>query len=193
MTARAPLGADRGDETEALPAFPFRHRIIPVLHEVVPARFGLEAPSLGSFYAAVAVLALNEALRLTADGYTHQAGRVHVRVRGSAEIVMGATGEGAPGLSFHAWAGRRHPSGRVEVVDLATRHFGTWAPACGPDHAAGFPRAVWGWADDLPKAFRYVPDEAGSASLRAAFWSAHEAEVADAAREVLVRISVDAG
>lgn len=55
-----------------------------------------------------------------------------------------------------AWFGRRHPSGRVEVVDLSPRHW--WSRSLVDDH-------VWGWMDEHPGVF--VPNELFTIALHA--------------------------
>lgn len=171
---------------EALPPFPFRHRLIPAVHEVVPGLFGASGVDLCQAYAAVTALAANAALGPEGEPYGLRAGRVFVRVRPDLEISPAA--EGASGLRFHAWAARRHASGRVEVADLATRHFNDWATAAGIPLGSRVPRAVWAFEDEVPRAFRYAEEPALTEKLRDAFLLAHRDALAEAVREVLERI-----
>jgi len=171
---------------DGLPPFPFRHRLIPAVHEVVPARFGASGVELGAAYAVVTALAANAALGPGGEPYGLRAGRVFVRVRPGLEIGPAAADEA--GRTFHAWAGRRHPSGRIEVADLCTRHFNEWAAASGINLEARIPRAVWAFTDEVPRAFRYAEEPELSAKVRDAFLRAHRDGVAEAVREVLERV-----
>ena len=177
---------EAGVHGEALPPFPFRHRLIPAVHEIVPERFGDSGVRLCTAYAAVTALAANATLRPDGEPYEVVAGRVFVRVRRDLEI--GPAVDDGEGLRFHAWAGRRHPSGRVEVADLRTRHFNGWAADAGIPLEARIPRAVWAWEDEVPRAFRYAADAATTSRVRESFEKAHGDAVAEAVREVLRRI-----
>ncbi len=132
-------------------------------------------------------LAASVALGCEDGAYVVQAGRVFVRVRPDLEISPAADdGSGPP---FHAWAARRHPSGRVEVADLSTRHFNDWAAAAGIALEARVPRAVWAFADEVPRAFRYEEAPELSGRARDFVLGAHRDAVAEAVREVLGRIA----
>ena len=134
---------EAGVHGEALPPFPFRHRLIPAVHEVVPERFGDSGVRLCTAYAVVTALAANAALKPEGEPYEVVAGRVFVRVRRDLEVSPAV--DDGDGLLFHAWAGRRHASGRLEVADLCTRHFNDWAADAGIPLEARVPRAVWAW------------------------------------------------
>lgn len=172
--------------TESLPPFPFRHRLIPAVHEVVPRRFGGAGVDLCAAYAAVTALAANEALGPGGEPYGLRAGRVRVRLGAGLEISPAALD--AEGRAFHAWAGRRHPSGRAEVADLSTRDFNAWADGRGIRLEARIPRAVWAWEDEIPKAFRYDEDPGLSVAVGEAFRAAHGDALEEAIREVLARV-----
>jgi len=178
MNAHAPA--------EALPPFPFRHRLIPAVHEVVPALFGARGPDLAAAYAAVTAAAVGATLAPGGAPYVVQAGRVFVRIRPGLEIEPVA--DDPAGFSYHAWASRTHASGRVEIADLSTRHFNEWAAREGIALEARIPRAVWAWEDDVPGAFRYSADPELAGRVRASLREAHGAAVAVAVRDVRARL-----
>jgi hypothetical protein len=66
---------------------------------------------------------------------------------------------------FHAVMIARHPSGRFEVADLASRHWRTWATRLGaPWDAPDPPKYLWCFGDELhrqwPLGISYVANEA---------------------------------
>ena len=193
-TTRRPAGGDPRDGREdgvandALPPFAFRHRLIPAIHAVVPELFGAPGRSLAAVYAAVTALAANAALRPVGDPYSVVAGRLLVRVPGRPDLVLEPAGEDGSGLPFHVWAGRRHDSGRAEVADLSTRDLNDWAERAGIDLGARFPRAVWAFEDEVPRAFRYVADPAATARARESLATFPGGAFADAVRGVLLRL-----
>jgi hypothetical protein len=178
---------------EALPPFAFRHRLIPAVHDVVAARFRGTAPDLCAIYAAVTALSANAALRGEGGPYSVRAGSVFVRIRGQEELAPGPAGRGGKGTSSHAWAGRRHPSGRAEVADLSTRQFNAWAASLEIPPEVRFPRAVWAFEDEVPRAFRYVADAEATARARESLRNARADDVADAVREVMERMREGSG
>jgi hypothetical protein len=174
--------------SESLPPFPFRHAIIPAIHEVVPLRFGCGELALATPYAVVTALAANAALGLVENGYALRAGRVFVRLPGPAGGVIEPAVTDESGTGAHAWAARTHPSGRVEVADLSTRHFNAFALGAGLRLESRIPRAVWGWEDELPKAVRYLADEDATARVEAAFAARFGGAAEAAAREIAGRL-----
>lgn len=174
---------------EAIPPFPFRHRMIPAVHEAVPRWFDARGSALAAAYAAVTAAAVGAALAPEGAPYVVQAGRVVVRIRPGLEIEP-ATDDPA-GFSYHAWAGRTHASGRVEIADLSTRHFNEWAVRAGIALEARIPRAVWAWEDELPGAFRYAAEPELAGRVRASLREAHGAALEEAVREVLARLGDD--
>lgn len=181
-----------GPERDALPPFAFRHRLIPAIQAIVGERFGGLGPDLSAVYAAVTVLSANAVLP-AALPYSVQAGCVVVSLPNEKDLFVGPGGEAPSTFPVHAWAGRRHPSGRVEVADLSTRHFNAWFDRA--THAPGgrFPRAVWAFDDEVPRAFRYVSDEAATEQVRTALRSARDVAVRDAAREVVELLGTCSG
>ena len=178
---------------ESLPPFALRHRLIPAVQDVVAARFRGAAPDLCAVYASVTALSANAALRGEGGPYSVQAGRVFVRIRGEEELAPGPAGSGGKGTSSHAWAERRHPSGRVEVADLSTRQFNAWAASLEIPPEVRFPRAVWAFEDEVPRAFRYVADAEATVRVKESLRNAREDDVADAVREVLERMREGSG
>ncbi len=168
-----------------LPPFPFRHRLIPAIHAVVPARFGAPGRSLAAVYAAVTALAAKEALRPAGEPYSVVAGRLLVRIPGGPGVVLDPAGQDENGPPFHAWAGRRHADGRLEVADLSTRDLNAWTARIGVAVGTRFPRAVWAFEDEVPRAFRYVADPEATARAREFLERLPEDAVADAVRVVL--------
>ena len=176
-------------KSESLPPFPFRHAFIPAVHEVAPRLFDVHEVELAAPYAVVTALAANVLLGLGECGYALRAGRVFVRLPGIDAGEIDPVVPDERGLAVHAWAERKHPSGRVEVADLSTRHFNSWAARAGLRFEPRIPRAVWGWEDELPRAFRYEPDEQATAGLEAAFAARHGTVAEAAAREIVGRLN----
>ena len=186
-------GQEGGLAAGVLPPFPFRHRLIPAIHAVVPTRFGAAGRSLAAVYAAVTALAANAALRPGGEPYSLVAGRLLVRVPGNPGVVLDPAGQDEAGPPFHAWAGRRHSSGRAEIADLSTRELNGWAERTGLAVGARFPRAVWAFEDEVPRAFRYVADPVATARARESLEPLPEDAVADAVRAVLLRLEERSG
>jgi len=181
-----------GPEREALPPFTFRHRLIPAIHAIVGERFGELEPDLSAVYAAVTALSVNAALP-AALPYSVQAGCVVVSLPNEEDLVVG-TGAAATGaFPVHAWAGRHHPSGRLEIADLSTRHFNAWFGRSAEAPGRRFPRTVWALEDEAPRAFRYTVDEEATMRVRTSLRSAREDAVTAAAREVVERLRTSAG
>lgn len=177
--------------TESLPPVSLRHLLIPAVHEVVPERFGGPGLGLCAVYAAVTALAASAALELGDDAYAVEAGRVFVRCARDPAFEMSPSVDDGSGRTYHAWASRCHASGRVEIADLATRHFNEWAAASGIPLEARCPRTVWAWREEVPRAFRYAPDAEATARVRESLRAAWGATLQDAAREVLRRTRRD--
>ncbi|MHB8797565.1 MAG: hypothetical protein ACYDBY_03770 [Thermoanaerobaculia bacterium] len=182
-----------GDGTahDSLPPFTFRHRLIPAVHAVVGGRLGGSAPDLSAVYAAVTARSAN-ALLPGELPYTVQAGCVSVSLPGEKELVVGPESAAEGGTPVHAWAGRFHPSGRTEVADLSTRHFNVWFDRPGLPPGARFPRAVWAFEDEVPRAFRYAADAEATERVRESLRK-REVAVADAVREVVERLRSSSG
>ena len=167
---------------ESLPPFAFRHRIIPAVQELVAERFGLRVPDLAAICAAVTARSANQLLPGERVPYDVFAGSVLVRLPREAVDPEGGS-ESA--RSVHAWAGRIHPSGRREVADLSSRHLGSWLAASRSLSGVRFPRAIWAFEDEVPRAFRDLFDAAAAQQVRAGLEAAREDAVAAAVREVL--------
>lgn len=192
----APPGADGqgagGPERDTLPPFTFRHRLIPAIHAVVGERFSGLGPDLSAVYAAVTVLSANAVLP-AALPYSVQAGRVVVSLPNEEDLVVGPGGGDTSGFPVHAWAGRRHPSGRVEVADLSTKHFNAWFDRSARAPGGRFPRAVWAFDDEVPRAFRYAASAEATERVRESLRTSREEAVVGAAREVVERLRATAG
>ncbi len=169
---------------ESLLPFTFRHRIIPSVQEVVAERFGHRVPDLAVLCAAVTARSANQLLSGERVPYEVFAGSILVRLSCEAADPEGVR-ESA--RSVHAWAGRIHPSGRMEVADLSSRHLGSWLAASRSLSEVRFPRAVWAFEDEVPRAFRYLFDPAATQHVRAGLEGPREEAVAAAAREVVER------
>ena len=176
----------------SLPPFTFRHRLIPAIHAVVSERFDGSDPDLSSVYAAVTARSSNAMLPGELP-YTVLAGCVFVRLDGNEELVAGPGSGLESGRSFHAWAGRRHPSGRTEVADLSTRLFNAWFDRAERTPRGRFPRAVWAFDDELPRAFRYVAAAEATERVRESLRMTRGDAVAAAAREVVERLRATSG
>lgn len=169
---------------ESLPPFTFRHRIIPAVQELVAVQFGHRAPDLAAICAAVTARSTNQLLPGDQVPYDVLAGSVLVRLPREAADPEG----GSEGVrSVHAWAGRIHPSGRMEVADLSSRYLGSWLAASRSLSEVRFPRAIWAFEDEVPRAFRYHFEPAATQQVRAGLEGAREEAVAAAAREIVER------
>lgn len=175
--------------TEALAPVTVRHRLVAAVQEVVAERFGRDGAGLPAIYAAVTALAATAVSTPGAEPYRIRAGRVLVRVGTGEETVAGIGAAAGEEFLDHAWCGRVHASGRLELVDLATRLLGGPAATSGLSPAGRFPRAVWAWEDEVPRALRYVPEEKATERVREAVGGAREAAVAEAVRAVLRKVS----
>ncbi|MHB1045048.1 MAG: hypothetical protein ACYC4P_03475 [Thermoanaerobaculia bacterium] len=174
---------------ESLPPFTFRHRIIPAVHAVVAERFDGSDPGLAAVYAAVTARSSNAVLPGELP-YSVLAGSVFIRLDGEEELVVGPGSGAGSGRPFHAWAGRRHPSGRTEVADLSTRHLNAWLDLPGLPR---FPRAVWAFEDEAPRAFRYAASAEATERVRESLRTSREEAVVGAARAVVERLRASAG
>ncbi|MDX9734029.1 MAG: hypothetical protein RBU36_07875 [Thermoanaerobaculia bacterium] len=197
---RGPTAADRlGEEAEprtaleSLPPFTFRHGLIPAVQSVVSERFDAGAPELAVVYAEVTARSATALLSGEKVPYSVFTGKVFVRLSGEEGAVVGPGVEPASGLLVHAWAGRVRLSGRLEVADLSTRHFGTWLAGSGLPPGIRFPRAVWAFDDEVPRAFRYVSEAADSVRPPSSLSPARADAVASAVREVLARFRTGSG
>ena len=169
---------------ESPPPFTFRHRIIPAIQELVAERFGHRVPDLAVLCAAVTARSANQLLPGERVPYEVFAGSVLVRLPGEAADPGGGS-ESA--RSVHAWAGRIHPSGRKEVADLSSRYLGSWLVASRSLSEVRFPRAIWAFEDEVPRAFRYLFDAAATEQVRAGLEGSRAEAVVAAVREVLER------
>lgn len=180
----ATIDPNGSESHETLLPFTFRHRIIPAVQEVVAERFGHRVPDLAVLCAAVTARSANQLLPGEQVPYDVFAGSVLVRLPREAADPGG----GSEGVrSVHAWAGRIHPSGRMEVADLSSRHLGSWLAASRSLSEVRFPRAIWAFEDEVPRAFRYLFDAMATQEVRAGLEGAREEAVAAAAREVVER------
>lgn len=186
-------GGEPRTALEGPPPFTFRHGLIPAVQSVVSERFDAGAPDLAVVYAEVTARSATALLSGERAPYSVFAGRVSIRLPGEGDQGVGPDVEAVTGLRVHAWAGRGHRSGRMEVADLSTRHFGTWLAGSGLPPGVRFPRAVWAFDDEVPRAFRYVSDAAAARRLRASLQAAREDAVANAVREVLARFRAGSG
>jgi len=147
-------------------------------------RFGHRVPDLAAICAAVTARSTNQLLPGERVPYDVLAGSVLVRLPREAADPEGGR-EGA--RSVHAWAGRIHPSGRMEVADLSSRYLGSWLAASGSLSEVRFPRAIWAFEDEVPRAFRYLFEATATQQVRAGLEAAREDAVVAAVREVLER------
>lgn len=169
---------------ESLPPFTFRHRVIPAVQELVAEHFGHRVPDLAAICAAVTAQSASQLLPGERVPYEVFAGSVLVRLPGEAADPGGGS---EVARAVHAWAGRIHPSGRMEVADLSSRHLGSWLAASRSLSEVRFPRAIWAFEGEVPRAFRYLFDAAATQQVRAGLEAAREDSVAAAVREVLER------
>jgi hypothetical protein len=89
------------------------------------------------------------ARRLTGRAYAVEEGRLSVK------------GDGFTLRTDHAWCVSDH-SGRVEVVDLASRHWPALAIIAGAPGTIDAPPFVWCWSDGLPDGVTYAAESRGA-------------------------------
>jgi hypothetical protein len=160
-----------------LPAEAFRAAVADAVHQAVIAEAGTASSGTCQLYAFAGATALKA---LTGRDYTVQGGSLYLQPAPETDptlaFVHDSRGGGLQRGAFHAWIVCPHGgpmrSGPVapeqlEVVDLAARHYRSWAAMLGPwEHEEEVPY-VWSWQASLPTWIQLVPDRATTNGLYA--------------------------
>lgn len=153
-----------------MPPPSLRGRIAEATHRVITEAYGDAAIDVCTAYAFVGATCASV---LTGHTYALQAGSLYAPVeRGPnpLHLTFDATDPHTRGYEFHAWFDRLHEGGRVEVVDLASRHYFALARRFGMSPTAPEPPAyIWSPHDDIPAGVRLVADAWTTAMVNQSF------------------------
>jgi hypothetical protein len=146
-----------------LPALTLRTAIAEAVHNTITAYTHDDGASHCLLYAYVGALVTS---RVTGQRYLPMAGSLRLTVaRDGAGWLLDARQGGLRRQEFHAWFGREHADGHVELVDLAARHYKTLLersraldgqPRPRWDRAEP-PPYLWTFLTDLPSWVRFMP------------------------------------
>ena len=136
-----------------IPSLEQRKMVATVVHRAVCQVIGTEAAARETLYYPVVGAAI--AGQLTRDRYEICAGTVRLRPHVEAP-------------SPHVWLVRRHESGKVELVDLTSRYFGSWLESLGAtwQRERAIPWHLWEWQEEIPRYIRFDQDAAATEQVQ---------------------------
>ncbi len=150
---------------------PAQQRLVAnAVHTGVVAAVGEDlAPHSCALYAMVGEAICRDFL--PGGGYASQAGTLKIRLEGDDDLWWSqvAGNPETAGLEFHAIIMAQR-AGRLELVDLASRHYEELARRTGVSRSlTPHPAPLWSWTDELPATFRFQVHLETTAIMRRAF------------------------
>jgi hypothetical protein len=139
---------------DGLPALTLRAAIAEEVHNAITAYTLNDGAGHCLLYAYVGALVTS---RVTGQRYLPFAGSLRLIVaRDGVGWLLDARQGGLRRQEFHAWFGREHADGRIELVDLAARHYKRLLER---SHASDEqPRPVWDREDPPPYLWTFLTD-----------------------------------